>query len=35
VIKAGYDFTLWAWFRRVPLPESDARSQPQRVQESS
>jgi MFS family permease len=35
VIKAGYDFTLWAWFRWVPLPESDARSQPQRVQESS
>jgi hypothetical protein len=19
-LKAGYDLTLWAWFRRVPLP---------------
>jgi MFS family permease len=21
VLKAGYDLTLWAWFRRVPLPQ--------------
>jgi predicted MFS family arabinose efflux permease len=21
-IKTGYDLTLWAWFRRVPLPQS-------------
>ena len=22
-IKAGYDITLWVWFRRVPLPQSE------------
>lgn len=37
VIKAGYDITLWVWFRRVPLPESDSasKSDPQPAQESS
>jgi hypothetical protein len=22
-IKAGYDLTLWAWFRHVPLPHPE------------
>ena len=35
VIKAGYDITLWVWFRRVPLPEIDSapQTEPQAVQE--
>jgi hypothetical protein len=34
-IKAGYDLTLWVWFRRVPLPESETRPQPQPAEEPS
>ena len=22
VVKSGYDLTLWAWFRNVPLPDA-------------
>jgi MFS family permease len=33
VLKAGYDLTLWAWFRRIPLPGHEPASTP--VEETS